>query len=44
MLKKNSICVTAPGREIYYNSPEDVPEEELLTELQVPIADEIKSE
>lgn len=31
--------VTVPGREIYYNSPEDVPEEELLTELQVPIAD-----
>jgi len=33
--------VTSPGREIYYNSPADVPEEELLTELQAPIADEM---
>jgi len=29
--------VTAPGRELYYNSPAEVPEQELLTELQVPI-------
>jgi effector-binding domain-containing protein len=31
--------VTAPGRELYYNSPAEVQEEELLTELQVPFAD-----
>jgi effector-binding domain-containing protein len=39
--EEKQYLVTAPGREIYYNSPADVPEEELLTELQVPFADEI---
>jgi effector-binding domain-containing protein len=34
---KNKLPVAGPFREIYMNSPEDVPESQLLTEIQVPI-------
>jgi effector-binding domain-containing protein len=35
---KNKLSVAGPFREIYMNSPEEVPESQLLTEIQVPIA------
>lgn len=34
---RNGLTVAGPFREIYMNSPEDVPESQLLTEIQVPI-------
>jgi effector-binding domain-containing protein len=35
---KNRLAVGGPFLEIYMNSPEEVPESQLLTEIQVPIA------
>ncbi len=34
---KNRLSTTGPFREIYMNSPDEVPESQLLTEIQVPI-------
>ncbi len=34
---KNKLSVAGPFREIYMNSPQEVPESRLLTEIQVPI-------
>lgn len=34
---KNGLTVAGPFREIYMNSPDEVPESELLTEIQVPV-------
>jgi effector-binding domain-containing protein len=34
---KNKLAVAGPFRELYMNSPEEVPESQLLTEIQVPI-------
>ena len=34
---RNNYKPAGPGREVYLNSPEEVPEDSLLTEIQVPI-------
>jgi len=31
---------TGPGREVYLNSPQEVPEDSLLTEIQIPVTKE----
>lgn len=36
---ERKFVITGPGREIYLNDPATVPEEELLTEVKVPIVD-----
>ncbi|HEX3074513.1 MAG TPA: GyrI-like domain-containing protein, partial [Ignavibacteriales bacterium] len=36
-IARKGLTVAGPFREIYMNSPEDVPESQLLTEIQVPI-------
>jgi effector-binding domain-containing protein len=41
--EEKGIPVGTPGREMYLNSPQDVPEEELLTELQLPCGDKGES-
>jgi effector-binding domain-containing protein len=35
--KKNNLETLGPSRELYFNDPEEVPEEELMTEIQVPV-------
>ncbi len=35
--RENDLETLSPDRELYFNSPEEVPEEELMTEIQVPI-------
>ena len=35
--RENNLETLSPDRELYFNSPEEVPEEELMTEIQVPI-------
>jgi effector-binding domain-containing protein len=35
--KKNNLETLGPSRELYFNDPAEVPEEELMTEIQVPI-------
>jgi len=43
--QEREFTITGNGRELYYNEPGKVPEEELLTELQIPVSlDRLKSE
>ncbi len=35
--RENSLETMVPSRELYFNDPAEVPEEELITEIQVPI-------
>ncbi|WP_341536999.1 GyrI-like domain-containing protein [Methanosarcina barkeri] len=35
--KENNLETLSPDRELYFNNPEEVSEEELMTEIQVPI-------
>lgn len=35
--RENNLETLSPSRELYFNSPEEVPEEDLMTEIQVPI-------
>lgn len=35
--RENNLETLGPGRELYFNDPAEVPEEELMTEIQVPI-------
>ena len=37
-VEKNHIQINGPPREVYLNDPNQVPEEQLLTEIQVPIS------
>lgn len=34
---RNNYTPTGPGREVYLNNPKEVPEDSLLTEIQVPV-------
>ena len=36
--EEHNLAILAPGREMYLNDPATVPEEELLTEIQVPLS------
>ena len=37
-IEKNKLIIQGPPREVYLNDPNQVPEEQLLTEIQVPVA------
>ena len=36
-MNENRLVPTGPSRELYLNDPAEVPEEELLTEVQIPV-------